>query len=211
MEEIWKDIEGYDGLYQVSDMGRVKSLDRYTDYGMSKGIVAFRKGVIMKPFINNAGNGYECVKLSKFGVKTIFSVHRLVAIAFLPNPDNKTEVNHIDGNTRNNKVYNLEWCTHSENMKHAFKTGLCTPNHNFRHSENAKRAISRKNMWGNSIKNRIVSQFTLSGEFIRDWNGFCEIKRELGYCESSIVNCCKGRYKQSYGYIWKYSDRKVVK
>lgn len=107
-DEIWRDIDGYEGLYQVSNFGRVKS---------------FQKGTvrILKPAINRK---WLFVVLCKNGGKKIFKVHRLVAMAFIPNPDGKPQVNHIDGNPQNNHVDNLEWCTPSENMQHALRTGL---------------------------------------------------------------------------------------
>lgn len=100
MQEIWKDIVGYEGLYQVSNMGRVRSLKR---------------NIILKPTSDMNGKGYYFVNLKRGNPKKI---HRLVAKAFIPNPDNKPEVNHIDGNTKNNKIDNLEWCTHQENCVH---------------------------------------------------------------------------------------------
>lgn len=116
MTEKWKDIKGYEGLYQVSDLGRVRSLDREDRLGR------FKLGKIKAPCDN--GRGYLCVNLKKDSKQKNKSVHRLVAEAFLPNPDNLPEINHKDGNKANNQVSNLEWCTRSENAKHAFKTGL---------------------------------------------------------------------------------------
>lgn len=119
MKEIWKDIEGYEGLYQVSNLGRVRSLDRkvwnYT-----------KKGRILKPHSN--GHSYQNVSLHKENkTEKHLYIHILVAKAFLPNPDNKTEVNHKDFNKLNNRVDNLEWVTRDENKQH------------FRQSKYAKR------------------------------------------------------------------------
>ncbi len=119
MEEIWKDIKGYEGLYQVSNLGRVKSLDRYVNYkNKSK---AVRKGVIRKAKI---GKGYFLINLSKDGVKRFFLVHRIVAETFLENPSSKKTVNHINGIKTDNTVNNLEWSTYSENAIHAHNLGL---------------------------------------------------------------------------------------
>ena len=118
MEEIWKDIKGYEGLYQVSNLGRVKSLERVVDYGHMKCV---RKGRIVKQFNTK---DYNNVKLHKDGIRTIYLAHRLVATAFIPNPDNLPVVNHKDGDKTNNCVDNLEWCTASDNVKHAIQTGL---------------------------------------------------------------------------------------
>jgi hypothetical protein len=119
--EIWKDIEGYESLYQVSNLGRVKSLERVVGCG-NKMIRVNEK--IRK--LNPNGNGYLNLLLHKEGVKKAFRVHRLVAEAFIPNPNNLPEVNHKDGDKLNNTVDNLEWCTKSHNETHARKTGLKT-------------------------------------------------------------------------------------
>ena len=107
-KEIWKDIKDYEGRYQISNLGRVKS-NRYND---------IRKEKLMTPYKNTSGR--FVVRLRK----KMFLVSRLVAIAFIPNPLNKSEVNHINGIGTDNRVKNLEWCTPKENMQHAFRTGL---------------------------------------------------------------------------------------
>lgn len=112
--EIWKDIEGYNGNYQVSNLGNVRSMPR-------NGTVKYPK--MLKQKIQ--WNGRMSVSLNnKYRIRQSKSVHRIVAFAFIPNPENKPCINHIDGNPKNNSVENLEWCTHTENMKHAFATGL---------------------------------------------------------------------------------------
>lgn len=113
MEEEWKPIKGYEGIYEVSNMGRVKSLHR-------------SQGRILKQYTQD--NGYVKVNLSKNGTHNTKRVHRLVATAFIPNPHNKPEVNHIDGNKENNNVDNLEWCTREYNVRHAFHNGLMKKN-----------------------------------------------------------------------------------
>ena len=116
--EEWKPIKGYEGLYEVSNFGRVKSLDRINCCG---------KRVQSKLFSTQAKKNYITVVLNNDGNSKTFRIHRLVAQAFIPNPENKPCVNHKDGNKQNNHVNNLEWCTHSENMKHAHDTGLLPP------------------------------------------------------------------------------------
>ncbi len=114
--EIWKDIEGYEGKYQISNFGNVKSLETWT------GDKYIKREKILKNVVY--GNGYYYVCLSKKGEVKKHKVNRLVAQAFIPNPENKPFTNHIDGDKLNNNVNNLEWCTQSENMKHASKIGL---------------------------------------------------------------------------------------
>ena len=111
MKEIWKDIKGYEGMYQVSNLGRVRSL-KYRD----------KKGIhILKEYTNK--NGYKVIDLYFKGKKTC-NIHRLVAKAFIPNPNNLPQVNHMDGNKTNNNINNLEWCSIKDNAIHAYKIGL---------------------------------------------------------------------------------------
>lgn len=124
--EFWKDIRGYEGIYQISNLGKIKSLHRDCT-----------KGRILNPAKNN--RGYLRLGLSGNGKVRYDSVHRLVAEAFIPNPKNLPEVNHIDGNKLNNRVENLEWVTKGENQVHAYKTGL-------RKTTERQREASRKNI-----------------------------------------------------------------
>jgi hypothetical protein len=117
IEEIWKDIPTYEGLYQISNLGKVKSVKR---------------NIIMRPRIVGQ---YYMIKLSRYGVNKNNLLHRLLAITFIANPEGKETVNHIDGNKLNNSICNLEWSTYSEQNKHAIKLGLkkCFGEH---HSQN---------------------------------------------------------------------------
>lgn len=117
--ENWKDIVGYEGCYQVSDLGRIKSLARSIDHPCGVKNKAER---ILIPIVNTGG--YSCVILSKDAIRAQMRIHRIVAIHFIPNPDNKPVVNHKDGNKSNNKVENLEWATDSENTIHSYEYGL---------------------------------------------------------------------------------------
>lgn len=164
MEEIWKDIEGYEGLYQVSNMGRVKSL---------------RRNIILKNKIES--NGYERVVLSINNIPKGYSVHRLVATAFISNPNNYPIVNHKDENRTNNCVDNLEWCTQKYNVNYG--TGI------------SKRVKSQS---------KKVFQFKPDGTFIKEWESTMDVQRNLGFCQSHIVQVCKGKRRIAYKYIWKY-------
>ena len=115
--EVFKPIKGYEGLYEISNHGRVKSLPKIIGRRM-------KPETILKP---KMAHGYVLVTLCKDAKQFNASVHRLVAEAFIPNPNNKPEVNHIDGCRSNNDISNLEWCTSSENKIHAYRTGLKDP------------------------------------------------------------------------------------
>ncbi len=129
MKEIWKDIEGYEGLYQVSNLGRVKSLERLVT--PRPGVAYTRPEQIIKHNYGSKIKGYPNLNLCRDGRVVNALIHRLVAQAFIPNPDNKRCINHIDGDKNNFKISNIEWVTHSENTKHAFRTGLQKQNHVF--------------------------------------------------------------------------------
>lgn len=182
MEEIWKDIEGYEGLYQVSNLGRVKSLKRditNTNYG-----VAHIKEKILKP--RDDGKGYVRVVLYKNNQKKQFKIHRLVAKAFISNPENKATVNHINGNKSHNTVGNLEWCTNKENIYHAFKTGLIQK------------------------KNKSIVQMDLNGNVLNEFESLCEASKYMNKnSHHNIMYCCKGKIKTAYGYKWKYKEQLV--
>lgn len=117
--EIWKDIEGYEGLYQVSNLGRVKALKRKIK--KSDGSTQIYRERILK---YDKSISYLRIKLCKNGIETKYLIHRLVAETFIDNPDNKPQVNHIDGIKTNNCVQNLEWCTAKENVIHSVNSGL---------------------------------------------------------------------------------------
>lgn len=124
MKEIWKDVKGYDGIYQVSNLGRVKSLERGVQYIGSNGKSCWRinrERILKSPI---ASHGYPNIGLRFEGNVKVVCVHRLVADAFLPNPDNKETVNHKNGDKTNNNVNNLEWATNAENLQHAIDKKL---------------------------------------------------------------------------------------
>ena len=189
-KEIWKDITGFEGLYIISSHGNIKSLGRQIRQVRSDGSVRVRhyKGRILKPVTNRLG--YLMIMLRNEKQKNC-SVHRLVALTFLPNPDNKPEVNHKDGIKSNCRIDNLEWTTHSENMKHAYDSGLITKKHILKE----------------------ISQFTSDGKWIRDWASISDAHREKGFDMSAISNCINsktktlcGKTRTSYGFIWKFKE-----
>lgn len=182
MKEIWKPIINYEEKYEISNLGNVKSLPKRNGHRLSK-------EMILKS--NKRPNGYYVVCLSKDKKTKNYYIHRLVAQAFISNPQNYKEVNHKDGNKQNNNVDNLEWCSRKQNIDHALKNGL---------------RIMPK---GEQVYNaRKVYQYALDGKLIKIWKCVADIAREFNISASNIICCClnKPKYKTSHGYIWKYEE-----
>lgn len=185
--EIWKDVPGYSGLYQVSNLGRVKSIERVD---ANKHLVRER---ILKQ--SNRGNGYNVVVLYSKGHK-MFAVHRLVALAFIPNLDGLPQVNHKNENKTDNRVENLEWCTARQNANYGTnrarisKTRKC--------SKRCKEDVERRK--------RPIVQYDLSGKFIRRYDSISDakIKNGIPVNNGSLNACLKGKQKTAYNYVWKY-------
>lgn len=171
--EIWKDVAGYEGLYQVSDQGRVKSLERTDSWGRTV------KERILKP--GAKGNDYLFVNLCAGGKTRMFLVHRLVCQAFHENPDNKPQVNHLNEDKTDNRACNLEWCTRRENMNHGTR------------NERSAKALSKP-----------IGQYTLDGDLVDVWQSANEVERQTGFSHGYICETANGKYKQAYGFIWKY-------
>lgn len=114
--ETWKDIRDYEGLYKISNLGRIKSLERidYSGHKLEENLISICK----------SGSGYMCVNLCKNGIQKSHRLHRIIAITFIPNPNNYNQINHLDGIKLNNRIDNLEWCDNSRNQRHAFEIGL---------------------------------------------------------------------------------------
>lgn len=187
--EIWKPIIGYEGLYEVSSMGRVRSLDRRISYisrtqeGKEYTTTHTYKGKLMKQHNNHFG--YKVIALCMDGKYRTYMVHRLVAEAFIPNPNNYPVVNHKDENKQNNCVENLEWCTQQYNINYG--------------SGNIRR-IDTRNQNKSYHYQREVGQYTLDGVLIKKYPS----ASDTGYCRESIRDCCNGRQKTAYGYKWGY-------
>lgn len=176
--EIWKDIKGYEGLYQVSNFGRVINCKRNSE---------------MKAIVRS--NGYLSVNLTKDGKCRTLSIHRLIAEAFIPNPQGLPCINHIDENKCNNSIENLEWCTYREN------TQKYMDNHPEVFSEyNGRPRIKRPHKHFSAVE-----QMTMSGEPVKVWKNVSVIKHEMGWSDWSIAECCRGNRHSAYGYKWRYA------
>lgn len=174
MKEIWKDIEGYEGLYQISNFGKVKS---FRPWNRSFG----EKERILKPTIN--ANGYEQVTLYRSqSDRHKFLVHRLVAKAFIENPEHLEAVNHKDENPRNNQVYNLEWCTLSYNN-----------------------AYGTARVRGSITKGQRVQQLTVNGVLLATYESLQIASEITGIRKHAIKDCCSGHCQTGHGYVWRYA------
>jgi hypothetical protein len=161
MEE-WRDIDGYEGLYQVSNLGNVRSF--YSNKTLKGG--------------TDLG-GYKIVSLRKNMTQKTKTVHRLVATAFIPNPDNLPCINHIDENKNNNSVNNLEWCTHQYNNTYGTFT---------------ERRIKKRY--------KVVRQYDMDGNFIKEYTGLVNAQKETGINRNNITSVAKGKRNHAGGYKW---------
>lgn len=180
----WKDVVGYEGLYKVSEYGEI--------YGL-------KSKKILKQ--QETHRGYLCVNLYKNSKMKSIVVHRLVAIAFLPNPKDKPEVNHIDGNKQNNNLDNLEWSTRSENMIHAYKNDLQPKSE--KQSEHARNLMLKIN----KEKQMPVGKYDSNMNLIEEYNSVTEASKSINGNKmyvSDISKCCRGKSKTCKGFIWKF-------
>lgn len=179
-QEVWKDVKGYEGVYQISNLGEIKRLS----YSIirNNGYKQSWKEKKLKP-TKDAG-GYLGIRsgTKKNGKSYTLRIHRLVAEAFIPNPNRYNYINHIDGNKQNNRVNNLEWCTHEYNIKKAWEDGLC-----------------------DGLKKKI-NQYDLNGNFIASYPSIREAERKTGVRNTGINGCLHNVYKSSGGFVWKYAD-----
>ena len=172
MEEIWKDVPNYEGLYQASNLGKIKSLPR--------------NGTIQKERIlkqTKDTNGYLIVGLHKDNKAKKVCVHWVIADTFIPKDENKKVINHIDGNKENNKLSNLERCTQSHNVRESIRLGLQKP-----------------------YNEKVVLQYDLENNFIKEWKSACEVQRCLKISQANISACCLGKRKTTGKYIWRFKE-----
>lgn len=214
--EVWKDVVGYEGIYQVSNLARVKCLRTKDSLGRK------RKPLIRKQTISKVG--YLVVCLRKEEYDTICYVHTLVAEAFLQHTDNKQQVDHIDTDRKNNVVTNLRWCTFSENMlnpitnkrlRETLKRNAKTEKWK-KHHENMNRlsktpeamnkrseSIKRNGIFGKKIRKPVI-QMDLEGNVIREFDGIVTAQKETNITHISM--CCLGKRHVAGGYKWKFKD-----
>ena len=191
MNETWKAISDYEGYYEVSNLGQIRSVNRVVITRNNKKY--HYKSKLLKQQPHNSK--YLKVELVKESKQKTYLVHRLVANTFIPNPQSKPQVNHKDGNKQNNIHTNLEWSTSKENNKHAWETGLTTP------------SKPMKGVFGyDNPTSRPVLQFKLNGEFITEYGGLSEAERKTGIKHQHIYRVCRNKRKQTGGFIWKYKD-----
>ena len=194
MQEIWKDIKEYEGLYQISNLGNLICIKNN-----------HIKPIIVKP---KKSQRYLRVNLWKNGEYKTFSIHRLVAKAFLPNPNNFPVVNHKDGNRLNNKANNLEWCTQSHNIKESYRLGLqnvFTPAMRDNYIPWNKGKKMSTDYINKNYYTKKVNQYTMNNDFIKCWNSISQAEKELGITHISM--CCKNKRKSAGNYIWRYADK----
>lgn len=183
-EEVWKDIHGFEGLYQVSNMGRIKHLKGYNH----------KEDFILSPTINS--KGYLYVSLSKNSSVKKYFIHRLVAINFIENTNHYEEVDHINGIRNDNRLKNLRWCSRKQNCNFPL----------YKYNSSKEGCWMYKRYLDLHPRARKICQYDMKGSFIAIWNTAKEAEIETKIKRSGICQSCKGKRKSAGGYIWKYYD-----
>ena len=190
-KEIFKDIEGFEGYYQVSNMNRVKSLERTVWCGLNGGYYKTVHERILKPSKTNMG--YLQVMLCKDGKRKWYRIHRLVATAFCENPEGYTDVNHINEDKSDNRAENLEWCSRSYNNSYNDK------------SKKAGKKVAEKLRNYPKTSKPIIGIDKVTGLTV-EFPSAKEASRQIGINQSNITSCLKGRQKTCGGFYWMYSN-----
>lgn len=190
MTEQWKPIKGYEGIYEVSNLGRVKSVTRMC----WNGSVWWKKPEQMiKPQPSHKRNNYVYIGLCKHGKPKTLKLHRLVATAFVPNPHDYPQVNHKDENVLNNTADNLEWVTAQQNCDYG--------NHNCNLRDSVRRSAKFKA--ASKLREKKVAQIE-GTNVVKVWNSVTEAARKTGCSESAISMCCTGVRNTHHGFRWQY-------
>ena len=215
---IWKPIKGYEGLYEVSNLGQVRSVDRCVDF--SNGKKCFYKRRMLKQF--NDKTRYKNVGLHKNNKRKIFKIHRLVAQAFIPNPYNKPEVDHIDTCKENNRIFNLSWCTRSENNNNILTRKHRSESMIGHEVEEKTRIKMSEALKGRTITEEARQKMRDNHANFKDskhprakkvycveldkyWDCIKECSNELQISRDCISMCCRGVHKSAGGLHFKYA------
>lgn len=180
----WRPVVGYEGLYEVNNLGEIRSLDKFVN---RNGGITCMTGRILKAWLNN--QGYYIIDLYKDGKRKHIGVHRLVGQAFIPNPNSYPHINHLDRNPKNNRVENLEWVT--PHLNNSYPPTL---------------EYKSQVMTNRDDLSKPVLQLTNEGWLFKEWPSTNEIERQLGYFSTTIAECCRGngRHHTAYGFRWEY-------
>ena len=187
----FRTLKNFENYYIISNTGIIKSVDRYVNCGIKYNNKVLKKGKEIKPIIVK---GYYNVSLSKNGKSKQYSIHRLVAQTFIPNPNNLPQVNHIDGNKLNNCVSNLEWCTAKHNINESYRIGL----HSKKSIMNSINAMNKK------TRKKIVQ--IKNNNIIKIYESLTQAEKNTNIKIDNISACLNNRSKTAGGYIWKYES-----
>lgn len=194
MEEIWKPIKGYEGYYEASNMGNIRSVDRIilsTANILHTEHTQLRKGRLLKQ--GNGRKGYKLVVLQRDGKKKTFYAHRIIAITFIENPENKPCIDHINGDHTDNRAENLRWCTQKENIN----------NPNTLH----KNVATLRNNNANGCKPKNILQLDKETfAVIREIPPKTSFFKDMGYVREYVTSACRNKNKLAYGYRWAFKD-----
>ncbi len=194
IKEEWRPVSGYEGYYEVSNIGRVRSITRNVKHTSKKGGISLMPRYGKEKTLTQTVRGYVTVRLSRGGRNKNSYVHRVVAEAFLPNPSKLPQVNHKDGVKPNNHVNNLEWCDASYNSKHKFRVLKV---------ENPCKGRTGKN----NPASKPVIQLNEKREFIAEFESSADASRSTGVNHRSILLCANEKYNIAGGFIWKFKKQ----